>query len=108
VIVGESPTGDFVGHAGEIAQWNGSVWVFTTPKQGMVVYVFDEDEPYKQTAAAAPWVWGQINTTGAPSATAVGQVLISMDGSTFTAQAPLVSDLGGIITNNNGHMVVQG
>lgn len=64
VIVGSSPTGDFVGHAGEIAQWNGSAWVFTTPKQGTFAYVKDEDGLYKQTAASSPWIWGQETGTG--------------------------------------------
>lgn len=45
---------------------------------------------------------------GVASPTAIGQVLISLDGVAFTAQSPLVSDLGGVITNDNGHMVVQG
>ena len=107
VIVGDSPTGDFAGHAGELAQWNGTAWVFTEPKQGMILYVRDESEQYKQASASAPWSWGIIG--GAlPAATEIGQILISKDGSTFTKERPLVSGLGGIITNNNGHMVVQG
>jgi hypothetical protein len=57
VIVGGSPTGAFVGHAGEIAQWTGTAWVFTTPKAGTVVHVRDEAQPVRQTALAAPWSW---------------------------------------------------
>lgn len=64
VIVGGSPTGDFSGHADEIAQWDGSAWVFTTPKQGTFTYVRDEDKFYKQTASSTPWVWGQETGTG--------------------------------------------
>jgi hypothetical protein len=60
VLVGGTPTGDFVGHAWEIAQWDGSDWVFTEPKEGTITYVTDEDEPYKQTAAAGPWVWTEL------------------------------------------------
>lgn len=60
VIVGDSPTGDFVGHAGEIAQYNGSAWVFTTPQHGMKVYVRDEEEPYKQVASSTPWIWDRV------------------------------------------------
>lgn len=109
VIVGSSPTGDFVGHAGEIAQWSGSAWTFTTPKQGMIVYVKDEGEPYKQTSSATPWVWGKVDTPSSlPAATALGQILISTDGATFSVKSPLVSGNGGILTNKNGHIVVQG
>jgi len=61
VIVGGSPTGAFVSHEGEIAQWNSAAWVFTTPKQGSIVTVKDENEPYKQTAAGAPWVWALVS-----------------------------------------------
>lgn len=62
VVVGSSPTGAFTGHAGEIAQYDGAAWVFTTPKQGTVVYVKDESDPYKQTAVSSPWVWGTFGS----------------------------------------------
>lgn len=57
VIVGSSPTGVFVGHAGEIAQWTGGEWVFTTPRAGTVAHVKDEAQPVRQTALVAPWTW---------------------------------------------------
>lgn len=57
VIVGSSPTGAFVGHVGEIAQWDGSIWIFTTPKTGTVAHVRDEAQPVRQTALVAPWAW---------------------------------------------------
>lgn len=60
VIVGDSPTGDFVGHAGEIAQYNGSSWVFTTPQHGMIAFVRDENEPYAQRASSSPWDWRRV------------------------------------------------
>jgi len=63
VVIGASPTGDFSGHAGEVVQWNGTAWVFTTPKQGMLVYVNDESNPYKQTSASSPWVWVKATLT---------------------------------------------
>lgn len=67
VIVGGSPTGAFVGHAGEIAQWNGSAWVFSTPKAGTVAHVKDEAQPVRQTALVAPWAWSPFSL--APHAT---------------------------------------
>lgn len=109
VIVGDTPTGAFVGHAGEIAQWNGTAWVFTTPKQGMVVYVLDENEPYKQTESSSPWIWGKVNTTSGgalPDATEVGQMLYSFNGSTFGIVKSVVSDDGFIVTDDDGHIVV--
>jgi len=58
VIVGSTPTGAFVGHVGEIAQWDSAAWVFTVPKEGTSVYVKDESAPYTQSATGTPWVWG--------------------------------------------------
>lgn len=109
VIVGGSPTGDFVGHAREIAHWNGTIWVFTTPKQGMVTYVKDENELYKQTSSSSPWTWSLVNTTGGgalPDATEVGQMLYSYNGTTFAIVKPVVADDGFVVTDDDGHIVV--
>jgi hypothetical protein len=57
VIIGDSPTGAFVGHAGEIAQYNGSSWVFSTPQQGTNVYVKDVNNSYRQINTSSPWSW---------------------------------------------------
>jgi Protein of unknown function (DUF2793) len=57
VIVGDSPTGVFVTHDGEIAQYDGSAWVYTVPRRGTIAYAKDANEPYKQTALSTPWVW---------------------------------------------------
>jgi hypothetical protein len=64
VIIGSSPTGAFAGRPGEIAQWNGSAWVFTTPKQGSITTVKSENEPYKQTATTSPWSWEIVVSGG--------------------------------------------
>jgi hypothetical protein len=58
VIIGAAPTGVFVGHAGEIAQWDGAAWVFTTPKEGTSVYVRADSASYTQSATGTPWSWG--------------------------------------------------
>lgn len=50
-IVGASPTGDWAGHADDIAEWNGSAWIFTTAFEGMITYVMDEDELYEYITA---------------------------------------------------------
>ncbi|MBW2169556.1 MAG: DUF2793 domain-containing protein [Deltaproteobacteria bacterium] len=57
VIVGSSPEGVFVGHSGEIAQYNGASWVFSTPKKGTRLFVKDESLPYVQEASSSPWSW---------------------------------------------------
>jgi len=38
LVASSGATGDFAGHENEIAHWNGSVWAFTTPVTGEVVY----------------------------------------------------------------------
>ena len=57
VIIGGSPTGVFVGHDGEIAQWTGAAWVFGTPRQGTKAYAKDRNQPYTQSEASTPWAW---------------------------------------------------
>nr|HPN17904.1 DUF2793 domain-containing protein [Chitinophagales bacterium] len=37
-LVGTSPTGAWVGYAKDIAEWNGSAWVFTDGVQGDFLY----------------------------------------------------------------------
>lgn len=66
VIVGDSPTGAFVGHAGEIAEWDGSAWWFTEPKQGTVTMVkaVGINTPFVQSAMSTPWVWDKLNPGG--------------------------------------------
>ena len=64
VIVGDTPTDDFIGHEWEIAQWNGSAWVFATPKRGTAVFLRGGISPYVQTASSTPWVWDQADPGG--------------------------------------------
>ncbi len=45
-IVGPTATGDWVGKENNIAEWDGSVWVFTAPLLGMAIFVTDEVEIY--------------------------------------------------------------
>ena|SRR5579871_159537 len=45
---------------------------------------------------------------GTAYATATGQILISTDGSTFTAQLPIAADDGGILTNDQGQILIEG
>jgi hypothetical protein len=63
---------------------------------------------FKDSENTTPLTLTQLASGALPPATAVGQVLASLDGSTFDLVSPLVSDLGGMLTNGDGHMVVQG
>jgi hypothetical protein len=68
-IVASSPTGAWSGHAGEIAVWQDGAWAFSTPREGWLAWVADEDTPYFWTGSA--WtinvaLWG-INATPDPT-----------------------------------------
>ncbi len=45
-IVPPGATGDWSGQDGDIAEWDGSQWVFTTPAAGTNTYIVDEDKHY--------------------------------------------------------------
>ncbi len=45
-IVATTGSGDWTGHTGDIAYYNGSSWEFTTKKEGLICYVEDEDLLY--------------------------------------------------------------
>lgn len=45
-IVGPSATGVWAGHDNEIAEWDGTQWVFHTPSEGDIAYVIDEKAYY--------------------------------------------------------------
>ena len=50
----------------------------------------------------------QLSSGALPPATALGQVLISTNGSTFTVQQPAIDDTGFWFTNDDGVLVVIG
>lgn len=103
VIVGGSPTGAFVGHEGEVAQYTGSTWVFSVPREGTIAYVKSKKTIYAQRSASSPWAWG---ASGLFVPTEVGQMIYSYNGMTFEIVKPMVSDKGFILTNDHGHTVV--
>lgn len=45
-IVAADATGDWVGKEDNIAEWNGTTWVFTAPLLGMAAFVMDEVDVY--------------------------------------------------------------
>lgn len=55
-IVGASATGAWATHDGKVAVWDGSAWVFYTPRIGWVTYI--EDEEKLSAFKAAGWSAG--------------------------------------------------
>lgn len=59
-IVGPSATGDWSGHDNEIAEWDGSQWVFgPTLTEGLIVYVADEDKIYTYNGTSWSYTSGE-------------------------------------------------
>lgn len=59
-VVGASPTGDWSGHADDIACWSDSAWGFTTPAEGWTAHVADEAE----MAVFDSGSWTKLLSTG--------------------------------------------
>lgn len=62
-MLGAAPTGDWSGHAYQIAEWSGATWVFTVPEDGTTVWIDDEDLELTWTGTA--WVQSGLPTTAA-------------------------------------------
>jgi len=71
-IVDAGAVGDWSGHEGEIAEWNGYRWVFAAPEDGWVAANESDDKVYIQTQTAAPWVWAELG--GPPTGPAGGDL----------------------------------
>lgn len=54
-IVASPASGLWFGHDQDIAEWTGSLWVFTDPKEGDTVHVADEDAYYHYHALTNMW-----------------------------------------------------
>jgi hypothetical protein len=53
-LVKTAPTGAWIGHASEIAEWNGSAWDYAAPAVGMVVWIADQQLLLRYTTS---WVF---------------------------------------------------
>lgn len=53
-IVGTSPTGVWVGHNNDIAEWDGTDWAYTAEREGLACWVEDENVYYAYNGSA--WV----------------------------------------------------
>jgi len=45
-IINTNPTGDWIGHANDIVQYDGTTWTYTTPFPGNALYVKNLDDYY--------------------------------------------------------------
>lgn len=80
-IVAGSATGDWLGQEGNIAYFNGSVWKFFTPYEGVVVRVADENIRIEYDGSN----WQLI-----PTGQTVQQAIIRLDNPALDDQIPLM------------------
>lgn len=59
-IVGSAPTGDWAGHANDVAMYIGTAWLFRTPKNGWRAYVADEFVDVRYMGLDSPPGWDVI------------------------------------------------
>jgi hypothetical protein len=68
-LVGDSPTGDFIGHEQNVAAYIGTDWQFFAPQIGWIVYNQDAAALYIY-GTGSPQIWEELQTGGG-GATAV-------------------------------------
>lgn len=77
-IIGPSATGAWSGHDGDIAEYNGASWDFTTKKEGLFTFVKDEDKLYRYITSWAIFGGGGgttfIGLTDTPAGIEYGHV----------------------------------
>lgn len=90
-IVDTVPTGAWVGHASDIAQWNGSAWSYITPNKGYSTYVESLGEIYVWDGS-----WAEIPTTPLATTTPADSTFAAAAVGTATsaARADHKHDLG--------------
>jgi len=80
-IVGTAPTGAWVGHANELAEWSGTAWQFTSARSNEAHLVEDEAATYTWSGTA--WVKVAVAATGGSSAQAGVGEIVAWIGDTF-------------------------
>jgi hypothetical protein len=99
-IIASVATGVWTGKETEIAKWNGEAWIYTTPNEGMYLYVEDEDLMYSFNGTAwvatvtSPHVLASATHTA--SGLATGNVLRASGAATFAWAQLQHGDLGGV------------
>lgn len=108
-IIPAAPTGAWVGHIGNIAEWDGSAWNFYVPSEGWTCWVDDEDKIYTYNGTAWVRSGGSLQTVTAGSGlTGGGQsdtVTINVgagNGINVAADTVGVKAYNGITVDTNG------
>ena len=98
-------TAEWTGKQDQIAEWTGTMWAYTPPDEGMVVWVDAEDILYSYASGA--WtlspipVHALVGGLHSASGLTVGQVLRATGATTFAFGTVAHSDLGGIGANDH-------
>ncbi len=72
-LVAAPATGGWLGHSGEIAEYDGDSWNFTAPNEGLAVWVEDENTHYRHDGSA----WAEWESGGAGLLEELGDVSLS-------------------------------
>jgi len=56
LLISGSLSGDWIGHDDQVAEWDGSAWVYTTPDNGWTLHVNDEQRYYSYNGNVGSWV----------------------------------------------------
>jgi len=56
LLLANTLNGDWNGHTDDVAEWDGSAWVFNTPENGWTLHVDDEQRYYSYNGNTSTWV----------------------------------------------------
>lgn len=108
-IVGSSPTGDWAGHANDVAVWYYTKWHFTTPWAGFTVWVNDENTEYRLQSGVwtefTPTTGGTVGITGTPANNQIG---VWTNSTNMEGDANLTYDSATTTLNVNGNITLSG
>ena len=108
-IVGASATGGWAGQDNDIAVWYYTKWHFTTPWNGLTVWVDDENTEYRwETSAWAeftPTVGGTVGISGTP---VNNQIAVWTNSTTVEGDANLTYDSATTTFNVGGNITLTG
>lgn len=108
-IVKATATGAWIGKENNIAEWNGTAWVFYVPSEGWTLYVDDEDKQYSFngtgwaiSGAGLQTITAGSGLTGGGQADSVTLNVGAGNGITVAADNVAVKAYKGITVDTNG------